>query len=716
MKQFIAQLKQHRRILLCVLACLAAFSVFALIWLTNIRGQGEKSSGWAINDQFHSYVPVEQQLVQEFTCDRDLYALSFVLAAQDVQTPPEGALDLVLEDVDTGEVLARSQGELRYIYNGWDAYYTTLGLDAPVELPSAGQRHYRVTLTPHYTGEGRLVAGYEEGGAPAGISLTADGKPVNGTLALKGTQARVGGFLTTFYWFIALGCIALLGAATWFVAGKKLPLHRLVFLLILGLGLLYNLVLPPYAAPDEMFHINQSFSLASSVYNPYLPVGKVPLHESLHRPSDQDPLLQDGYTTVFTWQRMAKLAGERNTDAWGVTPNRNSPQADNSYTLYLVSSAAVLLCFYLRVGFVGALFAGRLANLLFFAFLAAWTVKRTPVAKPVFALSALLPMTLHLAASFSRDSNLLALCFLFSAVMLDLAFGPRERLGWKQLLLPAVLGVVIAPSKLVYLPLIVLVFLIPAARLGRYSRLLKAGFVVLCLAAFLSGRGVGLTLGGFTQGSGQAAEGAVSSQAAEGLAGSQTASQAQQAEPSEPFPSEAPGGEAAPSLPEQDLVCYTLPYILSHPLDTLQLCVRSLVELGDHYVKTLVGGTLSYFNTSKDLNIAWTFVAALYLLLALAWLSPGQIVLPGRAKALCLFSALVCCGLAVVGCISWTPTYYTVIYGFQGRYLLPVLPLLLSVRPKRLTLTADCSYGLVYAAVLVGLGALLNAFLAVVAR
>lgn len=289
MKQFIAQLKQHRRILLCVLACLAAFSVFALIWLTNIRGQGEKSSGWAINDQFHSYVPVEQQLVQEFTCDRDLYALSFVLAAQDVQTPPEGALDLVLEDVDTGEVLARSQGELRYIYNGWDAYYTTLGLDPPVELPSAGQRHYRVTLTPHYTGEGRLVAGYEEGGAPAGISLTADGKPVNGTLALKGTQARVGGFLTTFYWFIALGCIALLGAATWFVAGKKLPLHRLVFLLILGLGLLYNLVLPPYAAPDEMFHINQSFSLASSVYNPYLPVGKVPLHESLHRPQTRTP-------------------------------------------------------------------------------------------------------------------------------------------------------------------------------------------------------------------------------------------------------------------------------------------------------------------------------------------------------------------------------------------------------------------------------------------
>lgn len=712
MERFTAQLKKHRRPLLCALVCLAAFCVFAAVWLTSIRGQGEKSSGWAINDQFHSYAPVETGLVQEFACDRDLYALSFVLAATDPQTPPEGTLELLLENMDTGEVLARSTGEMRYIYNGWDAYYTTLGLDTLVEIPGTSAQRYRVTLTPRYTGEGRLSVGYEAGGMPAGISLTVDGRALDGTLAIYGTQARVGGFLTKFYWCIALACIALLGAATWWAGGKKLPLHRLVFCLVLGLGLLYNLVLPPYAVPDEQFHINQSFSLASSVYNPYLPVGGVPLTETLRRPSDTDPLLQDGYTTVFTWQRTARLAAQRNADDWGVTPVFDEPQAANSYTLYLVSSAAVLVCFWLRAGFVAALFAGRLANLLFFAFLAAWAVKRTPVAKPVFALTALLPMTLHLAASFSRDSNLLAVCFLFTALMLDLAFGPEARPGWKRLVLPALLGLVIAPSKIVYFPLLALVFLVPAARLGRRSKWLKGGFLALCLLVFLTGRGVGLTLGGFAQGSGQAAAGAVSSQTQQ-EAGPQADADALQEAASQPDPAGEPEEPAAPAA---DSICYTLPYILSHPLDTLELCIRSAVELGDHYVKTLVGGTLSYFNTGRDLHVAWSFVMVLYGLLALAWLCPGGAELPAAAKALCLLAGLACCGLAVVGCISWTPTYYTTIYGLQGRYFLPVLPLLLLARPKRLALAGDHSRGLVYAAALVDVCVLLNVFLAVVAR
>lgn len=694
MKQFAEQLKKHRRILLTAGACLAAVFVFGAVWFTCIRGQGEKSSSWAINDQFHSYAPIETELVQEFSCDRDLYALSFVLAALDAETPPEGTLELLLENADTGEVLARSEGELRYIYNGWEAYYTTLGLDRPVELPGPGQQHYRVTLTPRYTGEGRLAVGYEAGGMPAGIALSIDGKALDGTLAMLGIQARVGGFLTRFYGVIALLGTALLGAATWFVTGRALKLHRLVFGLVLGLGFLYNLVLPPYAAPDEMFHINQSFSLASSIYNTYLPVGKVPLQESLRRPSDRDPIVQDSYTTVFTWQRMAKLVGERNTDEWGVTPNRNSPQADNSYTLYLVSSAAVLASFYLRAGFVAALFAGRLANLVFFAFFAAWAVKRAPVGKPVFALAALLPMTLHLAASFSRDSNLLAVCFLFTAAMLDLAFGPREAIGWKQLVLPAVLGVVIAPAKLVYLPLLALIFLIPAARLGRFSKFIKTGFLVLCLAAFLSGRGVLLTLSSFTLG--QTGTGPVVMEEETGFDGYDE--------------------YQAPAHNPADDICYTLPHILSHPADTFKLCVRSAVELGDHYVRTLVGGTLGYFDTAKDVSLAWTWVIALYGLLALAWLSPGGAELPGRARALVLLAALACCGLTVLGNISWTPTYYTTIYGLQGRYFLPVLPALLLVRPKKLALAGDYSYGLVYAAALVSLLALLNAFLAVVAR
>ena len=767
MQNVLTFFKTHRRALTGALLCFFLFAVFAAVWLTHIRGQGDKSSSWAINDQFHSFATIEEKMEQRFSCDRDLLALSLVLAAEDTETPPEGELELILTDSATGEELARSTGDMRYIYNGWDAYYTTLGLDRFVENPGEAVE-YTLTLIPHYTGEGRLCVGYEEGGMPAGVSLTVDGEEVDGTVAMLGTQARVGGFLTKFYWVFALGCIAAAGLLYWLYCRRTVPLHRMVFCAVLVLGFAFNVLLPPYAAPDEKYHINQSFTLASTLYDPHLPVAKSHIRDTIRRPSDQDALIQVDETTVFTWQHIAKVIGRPNTDPTFATHTFDEYQVDSSYTLYWISGFGVLIGYWLHLGFAATLYLGRLANLLFFAFLATWAVKRTPVAKPAFAVAALLPMTLHLAASYSRDSNLLALCFFFSALLLDLAFGPREHIGWKQLVLPVVLAVLIVPSKVVYLPLAGLILLIPAVRLGRFSRWIKGGFLALCAVAFLLNSGAAGALIGFTQTSGTAAAGAASLMAQEQAAqepaapesdvqsavqassgeaaqsaaqtsgGAESASQAADpaeegaaAEPSASSSAAQPASETAPEAAgsasepsaansfstQEDLTCFTLPYILSHPLETAELCIRSVVEEGDHYLSTLVGGTLGYFGLDKPLDLAWGWIILLYGLLALAWLCPEEGgAMPPAARWGTLFIALCCCGLAVLGCISWTPTYYETIYGFQGRYFLPVLPLLLLVRPKALCLAGDCRRGIVLAAALVDIGVLLNVFLAVVAR
>jgi len=763
MQNVLTFFKTHRRALAGALLCFFLFAVFAAVWLTHIRGQGDKSSSWAINDQFHSFAAIEEKMEQRFSCDRDLLALSLVLAAEDTETPPEGELELILTDSATGEELARSTGDMRYIYNGWDAYYTTLGLDRFVENPGEAVE-YTLTLIPHYTGEGRLCVGYEEGGMPAGVSLTVDGEEVDGTVAMLGTQARVGGFLTKFYWVFALGCIAAAGLLYWLYCRRTVPLHRMVFCAVLVLGFAFNVLLPPYAAPDEKYHINQSFTLASTLYDPHLPVAKSHIRDTIRRPSDQDALIQVDETTVFTWQHIAKVIGRPNTDPTFATHTFDEYQVDSSYTLYWISGFGVLIGYWLHLGFAATLYLGRLANLLFFAFLAAWAVKRTPVAKPAFAVAALLPMTLHLAASYSRDSNLLALCFFFSALLLDLAFGPREHIGWKQLVLPVVLAVLIVPSKVVYLPLAGLILLIPAVRLGRFARWIKGGFLALCAVAFLLNSGAAGALVGFTQTSGTAAAGAASLMAQEQAAqepaapesdvqsaaqassdeaaqsaaqtsgaaesASQAADPAEEgaaAEPSASSSAAQPASETAGSASEpaaansfstqEDLTCFTLPYILSHPLETAELCIRSVVEEGDHYLSTLVGGTLGYFGLDKPLDLAWGWIILLYGLLALAWLCPEEGgAMPPAARWGTLFIALCCCGLAVLGCISWTPTYYETIYGFQGRYFLPVLPLLLLVRPKALCLAGDCRRGIVLAAALVDIGVLLNVFLAVVAR
>lgn len=723
MEKLLTQLKTHRRLLGGAALLAVAFFIFACIWLTQVRGNGEKSRSWMINDQFSEFALIDDTVTQDFVCDRDLLYMGFAFKVQKAgDEGPAGVLELTLTDLDTGEVLATSEGDMSNILDTTEAYYTTLGLSQPVELTSFGERHYRVTLTAHYTGEGRLLIGYTPTANEAGLGLTVNGQPTEGMLAILGVYAQIGGFLTKFYWVIALLALVLIGAGWWLFTGQKCPLHQMVFCFVLALGILFSMVLPPYSAPDEQFHINQSFTLASTIYDPHLPIAQSQIHSTIRRPSDQDVIVQDGETTVFTWQHIAKNLLTTSPDPFTATHDFDEYQVDSSYTMYWISALGVLAGFLLRLGFIPTLFLGRLTNLLFFAFLASWAVKRTPVAKAVFATVALLPMTLHLAASYSRDSNLLALCLLFAALVLDLAFGPTEKISWKQLILPALAGLLIVPSKIVYFPLALLVFLIPAARLGRFSKAIKGGFLVLCMVVFLSSAGGTLTLGGFVNGDTPVAAGAASSSAAVQEA-EPAASVAAESESAPAPESTASSGETAvaDSAPQpaseepvqDDSVCYSLPYILSHPLDTVELVIRSVVEHGDHYVKTLVGGTLSYFD--PGVQIAWTWVAALLILLVLAWLQPG-FELPVWAKTVCLLIGLACCGLAVLGCVSWTPTYYTTIYGLQGRYFLPVLSLLLLARPRRLLLQTDFTRGLVYAVTLVDILVVFNAFLSILAR
>ena len=133
-----------------------------------------------------------------------------------------------------------------------------------------------------------------------------------------------------------------------------------------------------------------------------------------------------------------------------------------------------------------------------------------------------------------------------------------------------------------------------------------------------------------------------------------------------------------------DKETYTPGYILRHPAATALLFVRSVVKNGDHYIRTLVGGSLSYYTV----ELAWGWVAVLYLLLAYAALpvqgEPDEPLL-GRRTGFGVLGIILCVAAAsLVVALNWTPINYETLFGMQGRYWLPVLPLaLLLVKENR---------------------------------
>ena len=612
----------------------------------------------------------------------------------------------------------------------------------------------------------------------------------------------------------------------------------------------------------------------------------MPISMSYRREHDVNAALQDQETgtTVWAWQAFAGDLFTLSPDAFDSHAEYQEAQTDENPLLYLPSAAAVFLAFVLRLGFVPALVLGRLANLACFALLAAAAVKYTPFGRRVFAAAALLPMTLHLAASFSRDSLLLGLCFAFAALAMRAAFAP-EAPGRKLLAALAAAGLLMCPGKAVYLPLALLVLCIPGRRLALpRPALWKAGYLAACLALTLALNSTMLGTAHDRRHS-RAPGGGEHRRRADCGAGRRRRPDRRCSRPRRARPRRAggrifrrgrpggrrrsrgyrfhtglprgPGREHAGKLrpppvlvrrgrrgpeaevtfwadalrsgdttfallaqsfffspqemeqsrfsdrdfavamcyailnrqphtdepdswagaiaengriqlfkafystheiPEvygsfgitigtedsarypldrtqlaaeaeanaavresqsvatgDDAVCYTPGYILAHPADTLRLLVNSVIQNGDHYIRTLVGGSLGYYT----MDLAWGWVAALYLLLAWAALPAKGEALPGRrARAALLVLGGLCCALSVAGCLTWTPTYSETLYGLQGRYFLPVLPAMLAALAPRSLQAADgqkAGAGLVCALCVVNAGVLLNTMLAIIA-
>lgn len=758
--------KKCKPLLAALLTLVVLLVAVVLIWLAEVRPNAGKGRSEIITDFLRAELVYDgETATQEFTYDKDILTigLEFYLPGEQ----PSGTLDVVLRDADTGEELSRSEGVMDYIVPD---QYTTLGMD-PAVTGQVGRR-YRLEVTPHYATDAILAIGHSDGVALWREQMTVGDRVIDGTMAMQITYQRIGGYLTRFFLIVG-GLAAVLAAfAVWAVLSGKIALHRLVFTLVLGFGLLYCFILPPYAAPDEKYHINQSFTMAchwaNSLSRDEWRMGKTPITISFRRVGDENADLQNENTTVFTWETFTSQLFTTTDEPFDSHQKHNELQTDQNPLLYLASTAGVFLAYLLHLGFAPALLLGRLANLLLFAALAA-----------------------------------LLLC-----------------------------GVLLAPGKLVYLPLAALLLVVPGARLGHHAKAKKCAYLAACLLLALS---LNTSLVTDILHKGQIAEGVTSEKTEtddentlknyvkrlyyyvennpnpssaevafwvqalqEGdvspatlgqsfifspeKAGSYTDAQAFFTMASYAlFGTDVTAGNADAYLPyftpgsadqaykmlynlpaceeqfaalglevgsmddrgtldravlaqeveaaravrssqstvaEADKLTYTPGYILRHPVNTALLFVRSSVENGDHYIRSLVGGSLSYYTV----DLAWGWVAVLYLLLAYAALPvQGAALEPsGKARVFCCAAAVFCCLLTVAGCLLWTPIRYETLYGLQGRYFLPILPLLLlTCLPRRLAAVQDedaAQARLLATLGIVQAGVVVNIMLAIIAK
>lgn len=152
---------------------------------------------------------------------------------------------------------------------------------------------------------------------------------------------------------------------------------------------------------------------------------------------------------------------------------------------YIVPSIVLCIGNLLNFSLLNLIYYVKLANLLLYILIVYIAIKLTPLHKWVFFLLALMPMTLYEAASLSADSFTMAISFLLIAVFFKFSFdNEKKEVNMQDILILFFLGLMIVLSKQIYIILLLLFFCIPLYKFENRKKMFSI-FLSISLPLFL---------------------------------------------------------------------------------------------------------------------------------------------------------------------------------------------------------------------------------------
>ena len=557
------------------------------------------------------------------------------------------------------------------------------------------------------------------------LSVT-DSDTLNATMAMQ----RVSDFTGSWPAALAARLQKPLAAAV-FIAVLLAMLHAPLYLFVpvvgLALGVTFTYVTPALVAPDEYTHLAAAYELASTWS------GQTAADEDgnlLLRECDAAHFgTKTGDIGVLAYKNEA-IAETSEPGSPDVLTTHSEVKTGQGSGSYLAQALGIRLARAQGKNFYTMLLYGRLANLILYLLLAALAVWLAPTSlRGLFACVALLPMPLQLAASLSPDAAVLGLVFSFTALCLRLR---GEKAVWWQKILLIVLGGLTAPGKAIYLPVILLCLLIPAENLTYDGNptvkflgeelpggcCIHAATLVLAFCFWLAANLNAVAYAARDMNTTVLVTAAAA--AAVLLVLALAAYLKLHKRPKVFFWCKvafaavlvvgAVGGVYAVSHmdggldPDQLTMTYpngdsiwtfSFGYICRNIPATVKLLLRTLPEQGALWLQGLLGTTLGEPIVYR-IDVSWLLgVGLLLAVLAAALPRQDEPALLGRRSKAGTAGICLCVVLAVLAAaLNWTPINYQTLFGLQGRYLLPILPLalLLVKSSKKLALRRDVSH------------------------
>ena len=400
---------------------------------------------------------------------------------------------------------------------------------------------------------------------------------------------------------------------------KKLSLEKIFLVLALVLGTAHILVTPLDQTPDELAHIYRSYEISQGNI---LPEKSEDGHYYARMPIT-------AYNGTYLWRNDHKVykrildnmfvqsEGEKNDGKYDVTATYHPVG-------YMPQVAGLKIGQAIRLPDLMTFYLGRLISFIVFILCCYFALNIMPKYKEFLLFFMILPETLQQSMSFNPDSLLMGACFLLIAFVSKYIYEKDSKITNRSLACICILAVIIACCKtIVYLPILLMYLMIPYDKFNS-KRQKYIGFMVI-IALALAAEFIWIKL--------------------------------------------------SPSMISST---DSTSFLLSNPFKVLLSAVGTGVGVNTtHYIEGMLGMHLSYGNVKPPINI-YLYVAIILFVIML-FRNTEKIVFNKFNKALYWIIPIAVVGLLYAAAFTqwdFNGKESNVIAGIQGRYLLPIMPLI----------------------------------------
>lgn len=395
-----------------------------------------------------------------------------------------------------------------------------------------------------------------------------------------------------------------------------LKIENIFLAIIIPIGILYCISLPLGRIPDEHDHLAKCIDIAN---------GNILTH-----PTEESNAILNISTELKTLFDKNRFYSSYFSNFFLEETNKDATLEFTNLALYapichLPQTLGILITRLFRAPILFQCYAARITNFAISTAIIYFAIKYIPFKKNLVVLIALLPISLCELISASSDALTISISLFWISYCMYLKY-KKEKIDKKDITILLISSIVLSLCKIVYVPLCLIIFLLPKEKFGNIKNKLK-----ICLPIFGFSILLNLIWLGYAS----------------------------------RFLIEFNSGVNA-----HDQIIF----ILTHPISYLSIVFRTFFTYSQFYLITLMGTALSLLDVYINNTVLYSFIIFAAILFVTSENTESELKIDNFSRLIYVVLTLIIIGLIyTVEYVQWTAVKSPLIEGIQGRYFLPIL-------------------------------------------